>query len=94
MKDFHWFIVLGAVLITPFLPALLRGKCPSCKKRKLQSLDTLKIHAEQEASQFTYITLYKCDACKALFKRNKSGALETSSEDEHKIFAEAAVREG
>jgi len=91
MKDFHWIIVFAAILITPFLPSLLRSKCPACKKRKLQSLDTKKIHAEEEPSRFTYVTLYRCDACRALFKRTKSGALQESSLDEHKIFTEAAV---
>lgn len=93
MKDFHWFIILGAIMLTPFLPSLLRSKCPKCAKRKMQSLDTLKIHAEGEASKFTYVTLYRCDACKGLFKRIKSGALMPSSPDEHKMFAEAAINE-
>lgn len=93
MKDFHWFIVLGAILITPFLPMLLRSQCPSCKKRKLNSLDTVKIHAEDQASGFTYVALYRCDSCHALFKRTRSGALQPSSSDEHKMLAEAAVKE-
>jgi hypothetical protein len=93
MKDFHWIIVFAAILITPFLPALLRSKCPGCKKRKLQSLDTVKVHADGESARFTYVTLYRCDSCGGCFKRLKSGELQPSSTDEHKIYAEAAVNE-
>jgi hypothetical protein len=92
MKDLHWIFIFAAILITPFLPAMIRGKCPGCGKRKLQSLDTLKLHADSDSSPFTYITLYRCDSCDSLFKRTKSGSLEQSTTDEHNMIQEAAVQ--
>lgn len=92
MKDLHWLFIFAAIFITPLLPALIRSKCPGCRKRGLQSLETLKLHAEAEASRFTYVTLYRCEKCGGLFKRTKSGSLENSSSDEHNIMAEAAIK--
>jgi len=91
MQDAHWFFIFAAILITPFLPGLLRSKCPKCKKRKMQSLDTVKIRSEDSPSHFTYVTLYRCDACRGLFKRTKSGSLMDSTADEHRMFTEAGV---
>lgn len=93
MKDWHWFIVFFAIFITPMLPAILRGKCPACRKRKLQLIETLKVHSEGGEAPHTYITVYTCDHCHKAFKRIRSGALENSSHDEYKILKEAAVLE-
>lgn len=93
MKDLHWFFVFAAIFITPLLPAILRSKCPGCGKRKLQSLETIKVLTDGGNTQYTYITVYKCDHCHAVFKRNKSGALEQSSQEEHAILKQAAVVE-
>jgi len=92
MKDLHWVFIFAAILITPFLPALIRSKCPGCGKRNLQSLDTLKLHADAPASPYTYITLYRCDKCGKLFKRTKSGSLQESTAEEHNMIAEAAIK--
>ncbi|HEY9776862.1 MAG TPA: hypothetical protein V6C81_24070 [Planktothrix sp.] len=92
MKDLHWVFIFAAILITPFLPSLLRSKCPGCGKRRLQSLDTVRIMAESEESGFTYVTLYRCDKCAGRFKRTKSGDLETSTSDEHNMLNEAAIK--
>lgn len=91
MKDLHWILVFGSILITPFLPALLRAKCPSCRKRKLQSLDTLRVPSVDEKSGFTFIALYKCDFCEELFKKEKDGAIEKSTQEEHQSFSEQAI---
>jgi len=91
MKDWHWIFVFAVILITPFLPNILREKCPGCRRRKLQSLETLKVHSDNGPDSFSYITFYQCDRCKSLFKRNKSGPLETSTREEYKLLSEAAV---
>lgn len=83
MKDFHWFIILGSILITPLLPYLLKARCPSCRKRKMQSLDTVK-QTDGDTGLTTYVTLHKCDHCQTLFRQEKSGPLTPASEEEVK----------
>ena len=88
MKDWHWVLVFASILITPFLPALMKAKCPECKKRKLNSLETLRDFAAQDQERI-YNTFHRCDACLAYFKQVNSKPLVPSSHDEY----EAAVRE-
>jgi hypothetical protein len=91
MKDWHWIFVFAVILITPLLPNILREKCPGCNRRKMQSLETLKVHSDDGPHTFAYITFYRCDKCSAIFKRNKSGPLEESSQEEYRLLSEAAV---
>ncbi len=89
MKDWHWFVVFAVILITPFLPSILKSKCPGCRKRKIEKLDTLRVRDEGDG--FTYLTFYHCNACNGFFKQVRSGTLESSSAEEYKITQEAAV---
>lgn len=91
MKDWHWFIVFAVILITPLLPNILRDKCPGCSRRKLNSLETLKVHADGGPDTFSYITFYRCEKCSNMYKRVKSAPLELSSPEEYKLLSEAAV---
>lgn len=68
MKDYYMIFVLAAVLITPFLPGLLRAKCPSCNKRSLLSLQS-----PEEANN--YISTFQCKSCQKDFHKEKSGPL-------------------
>lgn len=88
MKDWHWILVFASILITPFLPALMKAKCPECKKRKLNSLDTLRDYSA-EGEERVYNTFHRCDACLTYFKAVNSKPMTVSSHDEY----EAAVRE-
>lgn len=90
MKDAHWIIVFAVILITPFLPVILRDKCPGCNKRKLNSLETLKVHADDGPQTFSYIAFHRCDNCHSIFKRIKSAPLELSSQEEYRLLSEAA----
>lgn len=65
-----WFVIL-AVVVTPFLPSFLKGKCPSCSKRKLDSFEPEGV----EAAPGTYITYFLCQNCQTRFQRDKSGPL-------------------
>lgn len=91
MKDWHWIFIFAAILITPLLPSILKEKCPSCKRRKLQSLETLKLLSEDAPNGYAYITFYRCEKCLDYFKRNRSAPLERSSKEEYKLLSEAAV---
>lgn len=88
MKDWHWFLVFASILITPFLPALMKAKCPECGKRKLNSLDTLRDYTVSETERI-YNSFHRCDACLAYFKQKNGAALTASSHEEY----EEAVRE-
>ncbi len=88
MKDWHWVLVFASILITPFLPALMKAKCPECKKRKLNSLDTLRDY-NATGDERVYNTFHRCDACLTYFKAVNSKPKVVSSHDEY----EAAVRE-
>lgn len=85
MKDLHWFIILGSVLITPLLPYLLKARCPGCGKRKMQSLDTLK-QACGEGEAPSYVTFHRCEHCRSLFSQIRSGPLTPAQEDEYKAL--------
>ena len=74
MKDSYMIFVILAVLFTPFLPLVLKGKCPSCGKRKLEKLGTEVLQAE-DASK-TYMTKYRCHACMKHFEQEKTGKLQ------------------
>lgn len=89
MKDWHWFVVFAVILITPFLPSILKSKCPGCSKRKIEKLNTLRVM--QEGDTYTYLTFYHCHACNGFFKQVRSGSFETSSGDEYKITQEASL---
>ncbi len=73
MKDSYMIFVLLAVMITPFLPQLLKAKCPTCAKRKLETLDNETTLSQEEGK---YITYFNCKACQVRFKREKSGPIE------------------
>lgn len=80
MKDSHMLFVLLAILITPFLPVLLKGKCPSCGKRKLESLD----HNDGGISggdTNPYLAYFHCKACQTRFVREKSGPMQAIIDD-------------
>lgn len=91
MKDLHWILVFGSILITPFLPALIKARCPSCTKRKIQSLENLRVPSQNESSGFTYIAFYQCENCGELFKKVKAGDFESSNQEEHEKLTESAL---
>lgn len=74
MKDFHWYIVFATILLTPFLPLLLKIKCPACGKRKLHELETIHPGNEQmpEAEKTTFVTFFACESCGGRWKRIRS----------------------
>ncbi len=91
MHDFLWFIVFALILVTPFLPVLLKTKCPSCATKKLDPLETVKLPSVEESSGITFVTTYQCKSCSKYFKQVKSGKLESSSEDEYAELVTAAM---
>jgi len=71
MKDWHMLIVVLIVMLTPFLPFVLKGKCPRCGKRKLEGVEPA-----AGASANPYIAYFNCAACQAQFVREKSGPMQ------------------
>ncbi|MBX9688166.1 MAG: hypothetical protein K2X27_15770 [Candidatus Obscuribacterales bacterium] len=76
-RDSSMMIVLLIVMASPFLPILLKSKCPGCRKRKLEHLETV---SKESAKGNTFITYYHCHHCKANFEREKSGPLKQVTE--------------
>jgi hypothetical protein len=73
MKDWYMILVFLAILVTPFLPFILKAKCPACGKRKLESLDTAESPSK---SSSPYISYFYCGACHCKFVRDKSGPIQ------------------
>jgi hypothetical protein len=71
--DVFMLLVVIAVLGSPFLPILLKSKCPSCNKKKLEHLET--VTPDLDGGKRTFITLYLCHNCNKQFQRVKSGPL-------------------
>lgn len=80
MKDSYMIFVILAVLFTPFLPLILKSKCPSCGKRKLEKLGTEILEAGDASKK--YLTKYRCHACLKHFEQEKSGKLQEASASE------------
>jgi len=80
MKESFMIFVILAVLFTPFLPLVLKSKCPSCGKRKLENLGTEAIETDDSAK--TFMTRYRCHACLKHFKQEKSGKLQETQAPE------------
>jgi len=66
-----WFVIL-AVILTPFLPSFLKGKCPNCSKRKLETFEP---DLAEPHPPGTYISYFLCRNCEMRFQRDKSGPL-------------------
>jgi hypothetical protein len=79
MQDSHMLIVVLIVLVTPFLPQILKGKCPSCKKRKLE---TLELADTAGKAQNPYVAYFVCTACRSKFRREKSAPMEPMPDEE------------
>ena len=69
MADVCMILIVLAVLASPFLPLVLKSKCPVCSKRKLQHLETLNT---ETGGGRTFITYYRCHNCDSSFQREKS----------------------
>lgn len=77
-KDSYMYIVILLVMLTPLFPVLLKSKCPACRKRKLEHLDT--VNSKSALGAVTYITHYVCHNCSTRFEREKSGPLKVVTE--------------
>jgi hypothetical protein len=71
-------LVLLSVLATPFLPLFLKGKCPNCGKRKLDSLESTE-NGGKNANP--YVAYFNCRACHSKFMRDKSGPMQPVPDD-------------
>lgn len=70
-ESYMWFVIL-AVIITPFLPSMIKGKCPNCHKRKLEPFEP---DLAEPHPPGTYISYFLCRNCEIRFQRDKSGPL-------------------
>jgi len=83
--DSFMMLVVLAVILSPFLPIVLKSKCPVCNKRKLEHLETVNM---QEADKKEFVTLYRCHNCKSDFERVRSGPLQLVEPEGDTLSAE------
>lgn len=93
-KEWYWFVIFGALIGIAFAPTFLKAKCPTCKKRKLETVDLEQSVREeiQEREDRPFLTFYKCTACGARLMRERSAAYEDASDIRWSIAYERAVR--
>ena len=80
MKDSHMLFVLLAILVTPFLPFILKGKCPNCSRRKLESLEQSP-QAVSGVEPNPFVSYFSCKNCQAQFMRERSGPLQRINDE-------------
>jgi hypothetical protein len=82
MKEWYWPVIVLAIVMMAFAPSFLKGRCPSCKKRALRSVDVDdKVLSELNAADAQNFTMfYRCDNCQSRFKRVRSGPLEDAAD--------------
>jgi hypothetical protein len=82
LKEWYWVVIFLSIVLMAFCPSFLKGKCPSCKKRALRSVDVDNhVLAElnlADAQNFTMF--YRCDKCHCRLKRLRSGPLEDAAD--------------
>jgi hypothetical protein len=85
MKEWYWGVILAALIAVAFAPSFLKGKCPTCKKRGLRTVDadaaTVQRVAESESksAEARFTVYYRCDRCQARFKRLRTEPLQDAS---------------
>lgn len=83
LKEWYWFVILGALVAVAFCPLFLKAKCPNCKRRQLKSVDVnpdtrRMLEAPQQRG---YLTFYRCDACDARVLQELSRPYEDASDN-------------
>lgn len=82
MKEWYWFVILGALVAVAFCPTFLKEKCPRCKKRSLKTVDVdteIRRQLEQQ-EQRAFLTFYRCTACSAKLVRERTAPHEDATE--------------
>src|SRR5579883_298996 len=81
-KEWYWLVILGGLVAVAFVPSFLKGKCPSCGKRNLCSVELNEQAPEQLGSKYAgpFMLFYQCQACYRRFKRVRTGPLEDASD--------------
>ena len=93
-KEWYWIVIFLALVLVAFAPTFLKMRCPSCRKRKLNSVE-LPENASPELANLKeqFVTFFDCGSCQGRFKRLRSGPLEDASAAEYEaIFHGADAR--
>jgi hypothetical protein len=74
LKEWYWGVIYAALIAVAFAPTLLKTKCPTCKKRKLETVDIDQRTREtlQQREDAEFLTFYRCTACGARLMRERT----------------------
>jgi|SRR6185437_2275241 len=82
-KEWYWFAIVGSIVALGWAPSFLKGKCPSCNKRKLTSViidEQTRGDLNVENANKLFLTFYACEACQSCFYRERTGQLQDASD--------------
>lgn len=90
MKEWYWFVILGVVIGTAFLPLILKEKCPGCKKHKLRSIDVNEETRQAvEGEERQFLSFFTCTDCGKNWKRERSGPIEEANAQDYPVVFKA-----
>lgn len=93
LKEWYWLVIWAALIAVAFAPTFLKAKCPSCKKRKLETLDLDQRTREdlQSKEHVEFLTFFHCTACGARFMREKTAPYQDASDPRWNLAYERAL---
>lgn len=92
LKEWYWLVIWGALVAVSFAPSLLKAKCPTCRKRKLESI-ALEQGIRQEIEDREgkpFLTFYQCAACGARVLKERSSPFKDASDARWNLAYERA----
>lgn len=92
LKEWYWLVIYAALIAVAFAPTFLKTKCPSCRKRKLESVDIDQNTREdlQRREDVQFLTFFRCTACGARFMREKTAPYQDASDSRWNLAYERA----
>jgi hypothetical protein len=92
LKEWHWLVIWGSLVALSFTPAFLKAKCPTCKKRKLESISLeQRVREEIQAQEGKpFLSFYECKACGARVLRERSSGYKDASDARWNVAYERA----
>ncbi len=93
MKEWYWFVIVGAIVSMAFTPTFLKAKCPKCKKRNLRTvdLDQQTRVGIQDREKRAYLTFFRCNSCGARLMRELTAPYEDASDSRWNAAFERAL---
>lgn len=93
LKEWYWLVIWAALIAVAFAPTFLKAKCPTCKKRKLETIDLDQRTREdlQHQEHVEFLTFFRCTACGARLMREKTAPYQDASDPRWNLAYERAL---